>query len=115
MSIVRHLWHYRAIVKRVIDGDTIDAEVDCGFSVTTVQRLRLASINCPETRGDEKVAGLSAKAFVESQLPVGSEIVINTAKDDSFGRYIAQVWYGSDHKCLNTVLVEHGYAKYKEY
>ena len=59
---------YKATVLRVVDGDTVDAEIDLGFRMKTTQRLRLKGIDTPELRGgtDEAQAkGQLAKSVVE--------------------------------------------------
>ena len=91
----------RAIVKRIIDGDTLDVLVDCGFRRFSYERLRLNRINTPEIRGEEREDGLVAKSFVEELLPVGTEIHMTSVKEDSFGRWLAEVYYtvGTDIQC----------------
>ena len=60
------MYHYKAKLVRVIDGDTIDVDIDLGFDVWLKrQRVRLAGIDAPESRTRnkaEKVLGLAAKA-----------------------------------------------------
>ena len=63
------MFEYNAICTRVIDGDTIDARVDLGFSVWFDCRVRLMGIDAPETRTknlEEKQAGLKTKAALEA-------------------------------------------------
>ena len=59
---------YKAILERVIDGDTIDVTLDLGFDVKLhKQRCRLAGIDTPESRTRnlaEKALGLKAKDIV---------------------------------------------------
>ena len=46
---------------RVIDGDTVDLDIDLGFSLTISHRVRLKDINAPETRTlnlEEKKKGI---------------------------------------------------------
>ena len=90
-------WTYAAKVNRVIDGDTIDVDIewDIGFGVRckTTQRLRLARINAPELRRgaeEEKQAGRDATKFLKALL-LDEDVIIKTSKADSFGRYIAEV------------------------
>ena len=56
---------YKCVVTRVIDGDTVDVDVDLGFDVwLKKQRVRLAGIDTPESRTRnlaEKALGLAAK------------------------------------------------------
>ena len=44
------MYRYNAKVTRVVDGDTVDAEIDLGFDITIKKRIRLAEINAPESR-----------------------------------------------------------------
>ena len=86
------MYEYRVEVTRVVDGDTIDVDIDLGFGVTlTNQRVRLAGIDAPETRTRdlvEKAAGLKTKEFVEQLMPVGSQqVMVSNEFDDSRGKY----------------------------
>ena len=62
-------YYYKCKLIKVIDGDTIDVDIDLGFGVTlSNQRLRLYGINTPETRTrdlEEKKRGLIAKERVQ--------------------------------------------------
>ena len=109
------MYTYRAIVRRIVDGDTIDCDVDMGFRAWRMnERFRLAGINAPEVRGPERDAGKASKAFVESMIRPGDEVTIVTARDpDNFGRWIATIYSGG--KSVNDALVEKGYAVYKAY
>jgi micrococcal nuclease len=109
------MYTYRAIVRRIVDGDTIDCDVDMGFRAWRMnERFRLAGINAPEVRGPERDAGKAAKAFVESRIQPGDEITIETAKDpDNFGRWIATVFVNG--QSLNDALVIEGHAVVKSY
>ena len=62
----KNYYLYKATVTRVVDGDTVDLEIDLGMSVFAKQRIRLAGINTPETYGvkkdsEEYAAGIKAK------------------------------------------------------
>lgn len=113
------LYNYKALVDRVVDGDTIDVTIDCGFSVYVKERIRLAGIDTPETYGvkkgsEEYLKGMEAKTFVED-LIMGLNVSIETLKDKKgkYGRYIARIYIMEDDAriCLNDVLVEKGLAK----
>lgn len=124
-----HKYEYQAEVVKVVDGDTIDVLIrwDVGFHITceTYQRLRLARINAPEVRGSEREKGLKAKEWLEEALASARrEILIRTSKDDSFGRWVAEVvcTYGDPSRSekditinINDNLVKAGHAEYKEY
>lgn len=71
------LYHYKATVKRVIDGDTVVVDVDLGFSVVLRdQPVRLAKVNTPEKKGKTKAAGVAAKEALEAKLS-GKEVVLS--------------------------------------
>lgn len=107
---------YRAVVRHVVDGDTLDALVDLGFNQFSYQTIRLAGIDAPEkNRAATKEAGLAAKRFLEGLVPVGTQVVLVTEPDpDSFGRYIAIV-DRSDGVEINQALVDAGHAVFREY
>lgn len=95
------MYEYKASVKRVVDGDTIDMVVDMGFYMTATLRFRVLGINTPELRRGtpaEKAKGREAKDRVwdlceEARIHKGDySIVIRTEKADSFGRWLAEVW-----------------------
>ena len=84
------MFEYQCKIVKVIDGDTVDVDIDLGFGVwLKKQRIRLYGIDTPESRTrdlEEKKYGLVAKAFVESHLPVGSMRTLITVKD-AVGKY----------------------------
>ena len=97
---------------RVVDGDTIDVIIDFGFKLTLAMRLRLSRINAPETRGKEKIEGMESKQKLVTLIE-GKDIIIETEKQGKYGRYLAEIYYGSMN--MNDWLVEKGFAKYKQY
>ena len=85
------MYEYKCIITRVIDGDTVDVDIDLGFGVwLKKQRIRLYGVDTPESRTRdkvEKVFGLKAKAFVLERLPVSSDQVLRTRLQDSRGKF----------------------------
>ena len=66
-------------IHRIIDGDTIDVEIDLGFGITLSQRVRLKDIDAAETRTKdlkEKAEGLMAKEWLEKELSKPGEWII---------------------------------------
>lgn len=111
------MYEYKATVIRVIDGDTIDADVDVGFYATLRLRLRFIGIDTPELNSKDPVErekALKAKAYVESILLSDPKptLVVKTSKADSFGRWLADITYtnGGVSKNLNEELLERGLA-----
>jgi micrococcal nuclease len=107
------MYEYKAKVIKVVDGDTIDVTLDLGFDIFLNERIRLHGINCPESRTSdkaEKVKGLASKAFTESKLPVGKDIVLlsKTFSKEKFGRILADIIV--DGINLNEALIDVGLA-----
>jgi len=113
------MYNYNAELKRVIDGDTIVLDVDLGFGIwLRDEHIRLARINCPETRTrdlEEKAKGIAAREFVQFMLlEPTNNIQLKTFKDKGkYGRYIADVFINGTN--LNDLLVSEGLAEYVEY
>ena len=90
------MYEYRCKIVKVIDGDTVDVDIDLGFGVWLHKdRIRLHGIDTPESRTrdlDEKKYGLKAKKLVETFMPVGSIQTLITEKDKSgkFGRILGK-------------------------
>lgn len=85
---------------KVVDGDTLDIEVDCGFGIKTYQRFRLLGVNAPEIfkpmcQG-EKTKGLEAKELVTNELTDITFTVRSEKDPDSFGRYLAHITYDKE-------------------
>lgn len=113
------MYNYKVKLDRVIDGDTIDVDIDLGFGVwLKKQRLRLFGINAPESRTrdlEEKARGLAAKAWLEKELQ--GDIRITTAKDSKgkFGRWLAVVHVKDAPQSINKTMIEQGHAVKAEY
>ena len=112
---------YKARVLRVVDGDTLDVDIDCGFSVHVHERLRLLGVDTPETYGVkqdsvEYARGMKAKDFVINWLEdAGGVVVIRTTKDrftkGKYGRWLAEVCDPRSEKpTLNACLLVAGLA-----
>jgi len=101
---------YRALVVGVYDGDTITVDIDLGMSTWKKNvKLRLARIDTPELRGEEKEEGKRVRDYVRVTI-LNKEVVIKTSKDKTgkYGRYIAEVLIGGMN--LNDHLLELGMA-----
>ena len=111
------IYTYIAAVEKIIDGDTIIALIDCGFSTTIRMRLRLRGINAPETDTKD---GVRARNFIVKALEHTPLIGVKTYKADKYSRYLADIFYlpgeTSPHKIiskgifLNQQLLDNGLA-----
>ena len=101
---------FKAKVRRVVDGDTLDVEIDLGFNLTLNERIRLIGVDTPETRTRdpvEKANGLKSKRFVEDFVGSGN-VMIKVHGFGKFGRPLADLYV--DDGCLKERLVNLGYA-----
>ena len=116
----RTLYHYKAIVTSVYDGDTCTVDIDLGLNTwIRNERLRLNRINAPELTGKDKPEGLKSRDFLKTKIQ-GKEITIETIKDrkEKYGRYLAEVWLEEKKGKfinINDLLVTEGFAKYQKY
>ena len=118
---------YKATITRVIDGDTLEATIYdspfFGVMQSTNETLRLARIDAPEVRGVEKKYGLESEEALKELVTVinkcGHIVEVEAEETDSFGRYIAEVWFklkvNNHFTNLSTWMVDCGLAEYKEY
>lgn len=88
------MYTYKCIVKEIVDGDTVDVDIDLGFDVVLRdKRIRLDGIDTPECRTrdlEEKKYGLIAKAYVGLFLTEGEQAILSTRKEKKgkFGRIL---------------------------
>lgn len=101
------MYEYKARIVKVVDADTVWADVDLGFDVRRKDSFRLFGIDAPEMGTPE---GVAAKAFLEGHIRVGDVITVRTEKDrrEKFGRYLANLYVGDLH--LNAALIDAGHA-----
>lgn len=100
-------------IHRVIDGDTIDIDIDLGFSITIKQRVRLKGINAAETRTkdlDEKKKGIDARLWLEKELAKEGDWIIETYKEDKYGRILGNLYYNGDSVSVNQKMLDEGIA-----
>ncbi len=91
----KDLYTYKALVVKVIDGDTLRAEIDLGIKAVTRQKLRLRGIDCPELN---TAKGREAKAFVEAALQPCDFIIVKSHWSDLHGRYLADIFFHRPNK-----------------
>jgi micrococcal nuclease len=108
--------YYVKKVTKVVDGDTIDVEIDLGFDISFSSRVRLAGIDTPESRTlnkMEKALGLEAKAYLKSQIESAKTIVIKTEKMNSsekYGRILGWLFLDGSEVSMNEKMIADGHA-----
>jgi micrococcal nuclease len=117
------MYEYRVKVIKVVDGDTVDVDIDLGFGVwLKKQRIRLYGIDTPESRTrdkEEKKYGKAASAFLKDHLNIGVP-VLRTHKDGKgkFGRILGEFWveeHNEEHNVtaktnINQLMIEEHHA-----
>jgi len=111
------MYTYNAKILRVVDGDTVTAEVDLGFSIRRKEKFRIAEFDAPESwrpkTQEERIHGNAAKARA-MELLTGQEVTIRTGKQGKYGRYIAYIDL-PDGRDYATTMIQEGFSKRKSY
>jgi len=98
------MYQYKAIVDRVVDGDTLVLLVDVGFSITIKEKFRLNYINAPELSTKE---GQAVKQIVIDKLQ-GKSVEISCEGKDKYGRWLAVIY--QDGVNINQWFMDNAYA-----
>jgi micrococcal nuclease len=112
------MYEYKVTVLRVVDGDTVDVDIDLGFGIVlSNERVRIMGIDTPESRTRdtvEKKFGLASKARLKSLL--GKTAVLKTQINKNgedmkgkFGRILGD-FVAPDGRMVTDILVEEGHA-----
>ena len=111
------MYEYRVKkVLKVVDGDTIDVDIDLGFDISFTSRVRLAGIDAPESRTTnkmEKALGLESKKKLGDLIASAKTIVIKTEKMNSsekYGRILGWLYLDGAEQSVNETLIASGYA-----
>ncbi len=119
------MYEYKAKILRVVDGDTVDVDIDLGFGIwLRNERVRIMGIDTPESRTrdkEQKKFGLLAKERLKELLPKGKNSVLRTQIDKDgedakgkFGRILGNFVYGHGHNgrftMVTDILIKEGHA-----
>ena len=115
MSKKARVWrpfrYFNVEITKVIDGDTVEANVDLGFHVTFNSRFRLLACNTPERRKATMEAFNAAKNFTQEWCDThAGAIEIETMEKDSFGRWLAMFRCQTTGEYLNKRLIDEGHS-----
>jgi micrococcal nuclease len=107
----------------IYDGDTYRLDIDQGFRMRMERaQVRLAGVDCPSIKGDEREDGLAARDRVRELLEPPTELVVRARAGDPqrYGRYLIDVHFtpypaaggaSDDWHDLAAVLLEEGHAE----
>ena len=117
------MYEYKAHVVKIVDGDTVDVDIDLGFGIVMKdERVRIMGIDTPESRTSDKVEklfGKAASARVKELLD--DDIILKTQisrnGEDMKGKYgrilgdfIIERFEDGSQEMLTDILVEEGHA-----
>jgi len=107
------MYKYRVEVTRVVDGDTVDVDIDLGFGMCyKKQRVRLMGIDTPESRTrdlEEKFYGKQSKKFLSSVLK-GKVVTLLSHDKGKFGRIIGELFVEGDDMSVNQLMIRENHA-----
>lgn len=115
---MKYLYHYKAEVLSVYDGDTVTLMIDQGMKHFARVKVRMIGINTPEIRTkdlDEKQRGYQAKEYLRSRIE-GKTVIVHTQKKGKFGRWLGVIWDYDEKleglgESLNDEMIRVGHAK----
>ena len=112
------MYEYRCKVNRVVDGDTVDVDIELGFNIVlTDERVRIMGIDTPESRTSDEVEKLFGKASKHRlQELLGDVAILRTQVekdgDDAKGKFgrILGDFVAPDGRMVTEVLIEEGHC-----
>ena len=105
MATRAFLGQFDGLVIQIIDGDTVEADINMGLGVIARSRVRFFGINTPEIN---TVPGILAKQFLETILPVASIARFEVRERDKFGRLLAEIFFSNQN--INRRMLDSGHA-----
>ena len=112
MALDKH--NYTAKLARVVDGDTCDAMIDCGFDIWVKKRIRFMGVDTWESRTRdkaEKVKGLAAKEYTKSMLELNDGVfTLKSHGVGKYGRVLGEIFIEGQIMSLNDLLKKEGHA-----
>ncbi len=108
------MYTYNVKVTRIVDGDTVDVDVDLGFGmIYKKQRVRMMGIDTPESRTrdlEEKFYGKQSKKFLETLL-LNADVTLVSHDKGKFGRILGELFiYGNFDRSVNTMMIDNFHA-----
>lgn len=116
------VWTVPATITRVVDADTLEADLDLGWRITYHAKIRLAGVNAPERH---TLAGNTARQWVIDALQpdpaaFAAPVTVVSHSLDKYGRVLADVYLPDPHPHialpvtarphLNRMLLDAGHA-----
>jgi len=101
------MYQYKGKVTNVVDGDTIDIDLDLGFDAGLKSRFRLKGVDTAEKNYP---FGKATKEWLAAQL-VGKTFIVNSFKHDKYGRWLCDLYIDLESPSINDQMIKAGIAK----
>lgn len=113
MPTSKPAYEYAGTIRRVIDGDTVQVSIDCGFSISFTDNVRLFGIDAPEIHSADQTERWWAEKSQEMLtvlLPPNMPVLLRTHKDkEKYGRFLAEI-ITADNRNASTAMLATGLA-----
>ena len=107
------MYRYKVYVTRIVDGDTVDVDIDLGFGmIYKKQRVRMMGIDTPESRTrdlEEKFYGKASKAHLKKILN-GQDVQLVSHDKGKFGRILGELYVGNSNFSVNQQMIKEYHA-----
>tara|TARA_B110000444_G_scaffold207080_1_gene200903 strand:- start:5683 stop:6138 length:456 start_codon:yes stop_codon:yes gene_type:complete len=107
-------YRYTVNVVKVVDGDTVDVDIDLGFGmVYKKQRVRMLGIDTPESRTRdlvEKKFGKASKKHLKSIIENAESIELVSHDKGKFGRILGDLFIGNSQYSINQQMIDENHA-----
>ena len=108
------MYRYKVEVTRIVDGDTVDVDIDLGFGMTyKKQRVRMMGIDTPESRTrdlEEKFYGKASKAHLTQLIENAKEIQLVSHDKGKFGRILGELFDPDSVASINQQMIDNYHA-----
>lgn len=106
------MYTYNAKVLKVIDGDTLQLNIDLGFRVNFKANCRLNGLNTSELNSrdeNERLKAIEAKSFLETLLKNVESVTVYSRSLDKYGRPLVDIYKNEEH--INEIMLSSGHAQ----
>ena len=108
------MYRYKVSIVKVVDGDTVDVDIDLGFGMSyKKQRVRMLGIDTPESRTRdlvEKKFGKASKKHLKGILEAAESIELVSHDKGKFGRILGDLFIGSNETSVNQQMIDAHHA-----
>lgn len=109
-DIAKTVWLFPCSLVQVVDGDTVDLDIDVGFYLRARVRVRLMGVDAPEKRKATMLSARASELWLRERLQ-GQDLLVRTYKSDAFGRWLADLFIVGSSVSINRQMIDSGKAR----